>query len=216
MTDYNEIIDDRIVPGKPVATSLQADFRDNPIAIAEQAADAPTTPFTRILQVREQRATGLASQALSGGAPYIMKRRDLSIKQDSLGPNGESLASLQSGTFANDGVKVPAGQYVIEASSNIQGGTTIQWHKLAIYNVTAGQYELYGINGLDINIAGVTGHQWDRGHVRGVIALSAESVLEIHHIADGSVSGGNATSLGPFEVYADIIMFRTHLVAPTP
>jgi hypothetical protein len=43
MTDYNDILDTEIDPGSPVATTLLVRLRDNPIAIAQGAAGAPTT-----------------------------------------------------------------------------------------------------------------------------------------------------------------------------
>lgn len=60
MADYTEILDDELVPDAPIPSILGFRWRDNPIAIAEGAPNAPR------IAPRALQAPGVVSGAISG------------------------------------------------------------------------------------------------------------------------------------------------------
>lgn len=73
MADYGEILDDEIIPDAPIASLLGFRFRDNPLAIAEGAIDAPRIQLAALprLEVGSIKKLGLTPERVIGSTSFV-------------------------------------------------------------------------------------------------------------------------------------------------
>jgi hypothetical protein len=131
MADYTEILDDELVPDAPITSLLGFRFRDNPIAIAEGAADA-------------ERIRVGAMQRLTAGT-NIRSRADAVVEVTAGTGVGHSFAFAQAGTirvtFEHDTTGLSAEVNV----TRIRNGTATV---IATYGTTAG----YTARSVDVSV----------------------------------------------------------------
>lgn len=225
-TSYTAIADGAVDAESPITTGLETKLRDNPLAIAEQTAGAPTVPFTRLMYVEEQKATGVDSATTLdvAGAASAVARRDLVEVVDTLGVAGAGGGSVGG---ANDTqITLPAGTYWIEADAllSITAATDIYAyaHRLEWYNTTT---PVSAVHGPTFRVRSRSAADLDttwQATLSGKFTAAADDVFELRHwgvdepveaitaAIGGSHSGGGLGALG--EIYARIRLWQ--LIVP--
>ena len=208
----------------PVNVSLIGKLDDNPHAIAEQTAGAPTSPFTRLYYAEEQQASNTNSATvLSAGASSATARRDWVEVVDTLGITASVGGSI--GGANNTQITLPIGTYWMEAEAQASVITTAaayQYiHRLEWYNTSDAASVLTGNTGHIIGQNGVNEGDNHTVTIMGRFAIAASKVFELRHWGFdsaaniSSVIGGSDDqgSVGAFtNKYARIRLWQT--IAP--
>ena len=146
------------------------------------------------LHIQDQKPQGTHGGTFTSGA---WRTRDL---------NTVLTNTITGASLSNNQIILPAGKYYVEASAP---SCLVRQNKASLYNVTGAVTLLIGTLGHSGSSS--FGSLHDSSLVYGEIGLSEESDVELRHICRDTTSNhgfGNSHSLGVFEVYSDIRIWR--------
>lgn len=200
MTTYNAIADSAVDLASPVTINLATYLRDNPLAIAEADATAPTLPMGRLFYAEEQKAAGVNSVTTPDDGQEA--RRDWVEVVDTLGNDGAGGGSI--GGANNTQITLPTGTYYIEAwATAANDAAAAETHRILLYNVTDTNYDAVGTS-MQLPAVDLSSNV---STLFAKITIAAQKVFELRHDssagAPGGIHGGLASNFGgEVEVYA--------------
>lgn len=152
--------------------------------------DGPFPVFgTRLLHVRDEKASGVASVA---GVGATWNTRVL---------NTVKVNEIAGAALAANRVSLLAGSYYVQGigcADNVSG------NKLRVRDITGAADLLVGVS---VDGPGATEHP-SIAHIQGRIELLVDSDIELQHYTTVGKAFGTATGAGVVEVYAELMIWR--------
>ncbi len=154
---------------------------------------APTAKAfqAQLLHVQDRKTTGVAGAAITSGAK---RTRELTTAVTN---------EITDASLASNQITLPAGTYWVEALVTAGVGSGAVQHVFA--NVTDGTDPIYSVNAFT---EGSAGRASTNTVLRGRMTIAGAKVFELRSHVTVTCNAGAASSLGPFECYADIVIFK--------